>query len=99
MTESAGSGSGESGRSNESWWAGPGQQVRVARAGGDCSWTLSYDEFIAAPAPPAGSHDQTHTHTVSNNNNINNSHDNVYGAVIMTKVIARVHPVHLMNVG
>jgi len=30
--------------------------------------------------------------------NNNNSHDNVYGAVIMTKVIARVHPVHLMNV-
>ena len=28
---------------------------------------------------------------------LNNSHDNVYGAVIMTKVIARVHPVHLMN--
>ena len=28
----------------------------------------------------------------------NNSHDNVYGAVIITKVIARVHPVHLMNV-
>ena len=27
-----------------------------------------------------------------------NSHDNVYGAVIMTKVIARVHPVHLINV-
>ena len=26
------------------------------------------------------------------------SDDNVYGAVIMTKVIARVHPVHLMNV-
>jgi len=33
-----------------------------------------------------------------NNNNNNNSHDNVYGAVIMTKVIARVRPVHLMNV-
>jgi len=33
-----------------------------------------------------------------NNNNNNNSHDNVYGAVIMTTVIARVHPVHLMNV-
>jgi len=32
------------------------------------------------------------------NNNNNNSHDNVYGAVIMTKVIARVHRVHLMNV-
>jgi len=28
---------------------------------------------------------------------INNSHDNVYGAVIMTEVIARVHLVHLMN--
>ena len=33
-----------------------------------------------------------------NNNNNNNSHDNVYGAVIVTKVIARVHPVHLMTV-
>jgi len=32
------------------------------------------------------------------NNNNNNSYDNVYGALIMTKVIARVHPVHLMNV-
>jgi len=31
------------------------------------------------------------------NNNNNNSRDNVYGAVIMTKVIARVHPVHPMN--
>ena len=31
-------------------------------------------------------------------NSNNNCHDNVYGAVIMTKVIARVHPVHLMNV-
>jgi len=30
-----------------------------------------------------------------NNNNVN--HDNVYGAIIMTKVIARVHLVHLMN--
>ena len=36
--------------------------------------------------------------TSYNNNNNNNSHDNVYGAVFMTKVIARVHPVHLMNV-
>jgi len=33
-----------------------------------------------------------------NSFNINNRHDIVYGAVIMTKVIARVHPVHLMNV-
>ena len=35
---------------------------------------------------------------VSRNNSNNNSHDNVHGAVMMTKVIARVHPVHLMNV-
>ena len=35
---------------------------------------------------------------LDNNNKRNNSHDNVYGAVIMTKVISRVHPVHLMNV-
>jgi len=34
--------------------------------------------------------------STSSNNNNNNSHDND-GAVIMTKVIARVHPVHLMN--
>jgi len=34
----------------------------------------------------------------NNNKNNNNSYDNVYGAVIMTEVIARVHPVHLMNV-
>ena len=27
----------------------------------------------------------------------NNSHDNVYSTVIMTKVIARVHQVHLAN--
>ena len=31
-------------------------------------------------------------------NNNNNSHDNVCGAVIMTKVIARVHQFHLINV-
>jgi len=31
-------------------------------------------------------------------NNNNNNHDSVYSAVIMTKVTARVHPVHLMNV-
>ena len=36
--------------------------------------------------------------TRDNNNINNNRNDNVYGAVIMTKVIARVHPVHLMNV-
>ena len=37
-------------------------------------------------------------HLCLQHDNNNNSHDNVYGAVIMTKVIARVHPVHLMNV-
>ena len=36
---------------------------------------------------------------VFNNNNNNNTRDNVYGAVIMTQVIARVHPVHLTNGG
>jgi len=34
---------------------------------------------------------------ITNNNNNNNSSDDVCGAVIVTKVIARVHPVHLMN--
>jgi len=29
---------------------------------------------------------------------LNNTNSNVYGAILMTKVIARVHPVHLMNV-
>jgi len=38
----------------------------------------------------------TWSYRLSNNNN--NNHDNVYGAVIVTKVIATVHPVHLMNV-
>ena len=33
----------------------------------------------------------------NNNNNNNNTWDNVYGAVIMTQVIARVHPVYLTN--
>jgi len=34
-----------------------------------------------------------------NNNNIIiiNNYDNVYGAIVMTKVIARVHTVHLIN--
>jgi len=37
------------------------------------------------------------TWDIKNDNN-NNNNDNVYGAIIMAKVIARVHPVHLMNV-
>jgi len=35
---------------------------------------------------------------VKNNNN-NNNYDNVFGAIIMTEVIARVNQVHLMNAG
>jgi len=42
-------------------------------------------------------HYEQHSADNSNNNN-NNNHDNVYGAIIMNKVIARVHAVHLMNV-
>jgi len=34
--------------------------------------------------------------SANNNNNIN--HYNVFGALVMTIVIARVHPIHLMNV-
>jgi len=34
---------------------------------------------------------------VYNSNINNNNHDNVYGAIIVTEVIARVHPVHLIN--
>ena len=37
-------------------------------------------------------------HNNNNNNNNNNTRDNVYGAVIMTQVIAKVHPVHLTNI-
>ena len=32
------------------------------------------------------------------NNNNKNKHNDVYGAIVTTRVIARVHPVHLMNV-
>jgi len=49
-------------------------------------WSLLIDKFATKTSKM-----QT---TIRNNN----SHDNVYGAVIMTKVIARVHPVHRMNV-
>jgi len=41
--------------------------------------------------------DGSETDLLHRTNNNNNNYDNVYGAVIMTKVIARVHPVHLMN--
>jgi len=32
------------------------------------------------------------------NDDDDNSDSHVYGAVVMTKIIARVHPVHLINV-
>jgi len=35
---------------------------------------------------------------VGYNNNNNNDHHNVCDAIIMIKVIVRVHPVHSMNV-
>jgi len=35
----------------------------------------------------------------NNNNNNNNNSDTVYGGVIMTQIILRVHLVKLMNVG
>jgi len=47
---------------------------------------------------PTTIHHRQHAFLAAVNNNNNKSHDNVYGAVIVTKVIARVHPVHLMNV-
>ena len=55
------------------------------------------DQILVSQLQPAYSHQMSASlvaTTTSNNNN--NIHDNVYGAVIMTKVIARVHPVHLM---
>ena len=36
-------------------------------------------------------------HFPGNNNNNNNTNDNIYGAVIVAKATARVHPVHVMN--
>jgi len=50
----------------------------------------------SAGADQSTSQQQKHTPIINNNNN-NNSHDNVYGAFIMTKVIARVDTVHSMN--
>ena len=38
-----------------------------------------------------------HLAVVYNNNN-NNNHNDIYSAVIMSEVIARVHSVHLVNV-
>ena len=39
-----------------------------------------------------------HWLTNNNNNNNNNTQDNIYSAVIISEVIARVHSVHLVNV-
>ena len=62
-----------------------------------CKIRLSFVSYmmIAIGAATPGELNDT---DCNNNNNNNNSHDNVYGAVIITKVIARVHLVHLMNV-
>ena len=45
------------------------------------------------PGPQQLSHERRDTIIIINNNN---SDDNVHGAVNMTKVIARVYPVHLI---
>jgi len=39
----------------------------------------------------------TGTSTAASSSNNNNDYENVSGAVIMSKVIARVHQVHLIN--
>jgi len=43
------------------------------------------------------SSEQCYNNNNNNNNDDDNNYDNVYGAIIMTKVIARVHRVYLMN--
>ena len=35
---------------------------------------------------------------VAGHSNNNSNNDNVHGAIIMTEIIKRVHPVHLMKV-
>ena len=41
--------------------------------------------------------EQNDVSSINNNNNNNNTWDNVYGAVFMTQVTSRVHPVYLMT--
>jgi len=84
------------------WWQGRPHTIRCLPV--KCfpqpsfTWALAekgrLDEH---PTPVITSHRIQIDEHGNNNSNSNNSHDNVYGAVIMTKVIARVqrvHPVH-----
>jgi len=59
-------------------------------------WWPAVAKLQAASAPIAMGQAGGYAPPRAGNNN-DNSHDNVYGAVIMTKVIARVRPVHLKN--
>jgi len=74
-------------------------KTTAPRANGDfcCAKKSSTSASLAKPATH-------HTPNVADNgltnNNNNNNQDNVYGAACHHgRVIARVHPVHLMNVG
>ena len=55
----------------------------LARTWADFRWAEEATHELGAPT--------------SYNNIIIISSDNAHGVIIMTKVIARVHPVHLMN--
>jgi len=59
-------------------------------------WWPAVAKLQAASAPIAMGQAGGYAPPRAGRNN-DNSHDNVYGAVIMTKVIARVRPVHLKN--
>ena len=59
-------------------------------------WWPAVAKLQAASAPIAMGQAGGYAPPRAGNNN-DNSHDNVYGGVIMTKVIARVRPVHLKN--
>jgi len=57
------------------------------------SWTQQTNQYVLCMADSRKIFLLTsfrHASLISNNNN--NNHDNVYGAIIMTKVTARVHP-------
>jgi len=47
--------------------------------------------------PPSQQRQGTDGTKLHINNNNNNNHNNVFGAILMTKVIAKAHSVYLMN--
>jgi len=52
---------------------------------------------MLTPVAHSFTHKRQSTEGNDNMHNNNNHHDSIYGAIAMIKVIARVHPVHLMN--